>query len=540
MHIRLFQKLNGNLTLLLFILFSLLIVILRNTEVLNDDVVLELCYSGYFSGGVPVSDHLFQHFFLTKVISFLYTYFNYLNWYFYLHLFFLGLSFFTILNVLKDSKNKYYILILVFILFFLEYIYFTFTRISFYVTFSGFLFFLKYDKLDRYQLIYSFLMVFLGSIIRPESGFLALILFSLLFINDQNFKKKIADKSILKQLILVTVIPLMILVTHHISNIENSKRFLVSNLNLTESNLYRFSSFDNEIFDIFDYARLKNFYFDERFTSEEVVNHVKEKYQKINFKARLKISIDNVTVFLSNKIYKLIFIVLMLQILLVNGRYNKIKLFSISIFFILFFIGLNLFMDLPLIKDRVFQPLFFSLIISFFVKDLAYESRMNKFIGLLILIIFSYVFISSIWKDGYIEQSASLKKELDKVYDRIPSDEMIFDPSLFSLETGLPGNSKVGESENFKTHQILPMGWAQRSYSSKVLYSKMGVQRMDDLLVLPNVSVILYTEDLNLWNNYGEKYLSRNLVLYDSICINNRQSCYYLARYISNFKIKEK
>jgi len=63
MHIRLFQKLNGNLTLLLFILFSLLIVILRNTEVLNDDVVLELCYSGYFSGGVPVSDHLFQHFF---------------------------------------------------------------------------------------------------------------------------------------------------------------------------------------------------------------------------------------------------------------------------------------------------------------------------------------------------------------------------------------------------------------------------------------------------------------------------------------------
>ena len=525
------KSLNRNLISILYVLFVIYVTIYINNRLLNDDVGLELCYSGYFSGGSPVSDHLFQHFFLTKIISNLYTYLNYFNWYFYLHLFFLGLSFFTILDILKNSKNKYYILILVFILFFLEYIYFTYTRISFYVTFSGFLFLLKYDKLNKYQLIFSFLMVFLGSIIRPESGFLALILFSLLFISDENFKKKIADVFFLKKLIFVSVIPLMIIVTHYISNKENSKRFLVSNLNITESNLYRSSSFDNEIFDIFDYARLKQFYFDERFTSEEVVNHVKDKYQKINFKARLKISVDSITAFFSNKIYIFIFIVLMLQVILVNGYFNKIKLFSIVIFLILFLICLNIFFDLPLFKDRVFQPLFYSLIISSFVKDLTFESRLNKIVVFLILIMFSYVLISSIKRDGYIEQSESLKKELDKVYDRLPSNEMIFDPTLFSIKTVLPGYAKVGDTKNFKNHQLLPLGWGQRSYSTKVLYSKMGVKRMDDLLVLPNVTVILDTAYLFLWNNYGEKYLNRSLVPYDSICINDGQSCYYLARY---------
>jgi len=526
-----FKKLNKNLISALFILFVIYVTIYINNRVLNDDFVLELCYSGYFSGGLPVSDHLFQHFFLTQTFSYLYTYFNYLNWYFYLHLFFLALSFLTILNVLKNSKNKYYIFILVVILFFIEYIYFTYTRISFYVTFSGFLFFLKQDKLDKYKLISSFLMVFLGSIIRPESGFLALILFSLLFISDDNFKKKIVDKSILKQLMIVTVIPLMILVTHHISNLENSKRFLVSNLSITESNLYRSSSFDNEIFDFFDYARLKQFYFDERFTSEEVVNHVKDKYEKISYTDRLKISIDSLIVFLTNKIYIFIFIAIMLQVFSVNGYFNKIKLFSILVFLILFLIGLNVFLDLALFKDRVFQPLLFSLIISFFVKDFAYESRINIYIVLMILIMFFFVLISSIRRDGYIEQAESLKKELDKVYNRLPNDEIIFDPTLFSVKTVLPGYSRVGESENFKSHQLLPLGWAQRSYSSKFLYSKMGVKRMDDLLVLPNVTVLLETGYLFLWNNYGEKYLNRSLVPYDSVCINDGQSCYYLAKY---------
>ena len=116
-----FKSLNRNFISVLFVLFVIYLTIFIRNRVLNDDVGLELCYSGYFSGGLPVSDHLFQHFFLTKIISYLYTYFNYLNWYFYLHLLFLGLSFFTILNVLKNSQNKYYILVLVVILFFLEY-----------------------------------------------------------------------------------------------------------------------------------------------------------------------------------------------------------------------------------------------------------------------------------------------------------------------------------------------------------------------------------------------------------------------------------
>jgi len=418
------------------------------------------------------------------------------------------------------------------ILFFIEYIYFTYTRISFYVTFSGFLFFLKHDKLDKYKLISSFLMVFLGSIIRPESGFLALILFSLLFISDDNFKKKIVDKSILKQLMIVTVIPLMILVTHHISNIDNSKRFLVSNLNITESNLYKSSSFKNEIFDVYDFQRLKNFYFDERLNSEDLVKYVKNKAPKISIKTQVYKSTDSLLyIFLHQRLYIYIFIILLLQTFLIDGNFNKVKFLSIIGFFILFFIFLNAFLELRVYKDRVMEPLFFSLIISYYIKDSTFNSKINILIGMFILALFSYMLFFRAIKDKFVKQDVSIKAELNKIYNRLPKGDYIFDPSFFSLKTLLPGNSKGGDSENFKNHQLLPLGWAQRSYSTKVLYSKMRVQKLDDILVKPRTTILLDTSQLLLWNNYGEKYLNRNLVPFDSICINSGQSCYYLAKY---------
>ena len=529
---KIFKKLNGNLTSLLFILYALLIVILSNTQVLIDDVVLELCYSGYFSGGSPMSDHLFQHFFLTKTFSFLYTYLQSFNWYFYIHFLFLLLSFFNILNLFKDNKNKYYLLILLVILFYVEYTYFTFTRISFYLSFSGFLYFIKYERLDRYKFIYASLMVILGCIVRPESGFLVLILFVLLFVTDEMFKNKIKDNYFIKQLLLVIVLPLAIMVSHKISNIDNSKRFLVSNLNITESNLYKSSSFKNEIFDVYDFKRLKSFYFDERFTSKEVLKYVKDQDHKVCLRTRVKNSFVGLYSISSNLIYIFIFTILMIQVLILNGCLNKLKLLSIIVILVLLFLGLSVLIDLPLFKDRVFQPLFFSLIIFYYVKGFVFDSKSNKFRRILILIVLLFILFITVKKDGYVKQDKYTKKELNKIYDHIPNGDLIFDPLFFSLrEAHFPGDCMVGGTRNYKSHQILPMGWAQRSYSTKVLYSKMRVQKLDDLLIMPNTTILLEPGQLFLWNNYGEKYLNRSLVPYDSVCINSGQSCYYLAKY---------
>lgn len=527
---------NVSLISILFIVCVVYIINRNSTNVLNDDFVLELCYSGYFTGGIPVSDHLFQHFFVTQIFSYLYTNLNFLNWYFYLHLFFLVLSFFTILNILKNNVNKYYILILVVILFFIEYIYFTFTRISFFLTFSGFLFYLKYERLDRFKLIYSSLMILLGSIIRPESGILALIVFILLFLSSETFKNKISDKYFRNQLIFVLILPFFILVTHKISNIENSKRFPLAGINITESKLYKSSSFKDQMMDSYDFQRLKNFYFDERFISKDVVNYAKSKATKNHFKTQIYYSTDSlIYIFFHQRIYLFLFFILFLQILLIKGYINKLKFSSIIVCLILLLLFFNVFFELPIFKDRVMEPLFFSLIISYYIKDSTFESKFNKFIGLLILLIFSYVLIIPILKDEYVKQDESIKTELNKVYYRLPKGEMIFDPIFFSLKSVFPGNCKVGETENFKKHQLLPMGWAQRSYSRKILYSKMGVEKMDDLLVKSNTTLIIDSSQLILWNNYGEKYLNRNLVPYDTVRINSGESCYYLARYNRSF-----
>lgn len=529
--------LNRHFISILFILFVICIGTFVNNRILNDDVGLELCYSGYFSGGTPVSDHLFQHFFLTYFLSFLYTYLNTFNWYFYIHLFFLALSFFTILNVLKNSKNKYYILILVVILFFIEYIYFTFTRISFYVTFSGFLFFLKKDKLDRHQFICSFLMVFLGSIIRPESGFLALILFSLLFLSDNNFKNKILDKSFFKKIIVVSLLPVVILVTHHISNLENSKRFLVSNLNVTESKLYKGSSFDNEIFDVYDFTRLKQFYFDERFTSKKVFDYVKSKKTNLDFKNKIYYSVDRLAyIFLYQRMYLFLFLIMFLQIFLKNGIIEKIKFILVITFFVSFLIFVDSFLDLKVYKDRVMEPLFLSIIISSLYYDYIFELKIKKYILLFILLIFTYLSLNLVINDRYISQDKSVEIEVSKVYEHIPKNEMIFDPLFFSLKILYPGNVQIGQTQNFKNYRLLPIGWTQRSYSSKVLYHKMGVKKMDDLLVKSNTTLIVDPSHLILWNNYGTKYLDRNLVPYDTVYINNSQICYYLSKYRSTEK----
>ena len=529
-----------NLVSILF-LFCVVYIINRNsTYVLNDDLVLELCYSGYFSGGKPVSDHLFQHFFLTQIFSYLYTHLYFINWYFYLHLFFLVLSFFTMLNILKNNVNKYYILILVIILFFIEYIYFTFTRISFFVTFSGFLFYLKYGRLDRYKFIFSSLMILIGSIIRPESGILALILFILLFLGSEAIKNKISDKYFRNQLIFVFMLPFLILVTHKISNIENSRKFPLSVINITESKLYKSSSFKDQKMDSYDFQRLKNFYFDARFISKDLVNYAKSRAETKHFKTQIYYSTDSlIYIFLNQRIYLFLFVILFLQTLLIKSYVNKLKFSSIIACLILLLLFLNLFFDLPIFKDRVMEPLFLSLIISFYVKDSTFESKFNKFIALLILLLFSYVLIVPVLKDEYVKQDESIKTELNKVYNRLPKGEMIFDPIFFSLKSVFPGNCKVGETENFKKHQLLPMRWAQRSYSRKILYSKMGVEKMDDLLVKSNTTLIIDSSQLILWNNYGEKYLHRNLVPYDSVCINDNQNCYFLARYKRSLKSKE-
>lgn len=532
--LEIFKKNNVNFSLIsiLFIVCIVYIINRNSTSILNDDLVLELCYSGYFSGGTPVSDHLFQHFFLTQFFSYLYTHLSFLNWYFYLHLFFLALSFFTILNILKNNVNKYYILILVVILFFIEYIYFTYTRISFFVTFSGFLFYLKYERLDRNKLIYSSLLILIGSIIRPESAILALMVFVLLFLCSETFKIKISDNYVRKQLIFALTLPLIIVVTHRISNLENSKIFPIAYI--AESKHYLSSSFKDEILDSYDFKRLKSFYFDERFISKDVVNYVKSRAPKKNLKTRIYYSVDRlIYIFMNQRIYLFLFAILFLQILLIKGYVNKFKFSSIIVFFIFLLLFLNILLELPIFKDRVMEPLFFSLIISYYIKDSTFESRLNKFIGLLILLIFSYVLIIPILKDEYVKQDESIKTDLNKVYNRLPEGEMIFDPIFFSLKSLFPGNCKVGETDNFKKHQLLPLGWAQRSYSRKVLYSKKGVQKMDGLLVKSNTTLIIDSSQLFLWNNYGEKYLNRNLVPYDSVCINGGKSCYYLARFRS-------
>ncbi len=529
-----------NLVSILF-LFCVVYIINRNsTNVLNDDLVLELCYSGYFSGGIPVSDHLYQHFFLTQIFSYLYTHLYFINWYFYLHLLFLVLSFFTILNILKNNVNKYYILILVLFLFFIEYIYFTYTRISFFVSFSGFLFYLKYERLDRYKFIFSSLMILIGSIIRPESGILALIVFILLFLCSDKFKNKISEKYFRNQLIFVLILPFVIFVTHKFSNIENSRRFPLAVINITESKLYKPSSFKDQMLDSYDIQRLKNFYFDERFVSKYVVNYAKSRVVKKHYKTQFFYSTDSlIYIFLNQRIYLFLFVILFLQILLIKGYVNKLKFSSIIVCLILLLLFFNVFFELPIFKDRVMEPLFFSLIISYYIKDTIFESKFNKFIGLLILLLFSYVLIVPVLKDEYVMQDESIKTELNKVYNRLPKGEMIFDPIFFSLKSVFPGNCKVGETENFKEHQLLPIGWAQRSYSRRVLYSKMGVEKMDDLLIKSNTTLIVDSSQLILWNNYGEKYLNRNLVPYDSVCINDNQNCYFLSRYKRSLKSKE-
>jgi len=373
-------------------------------------------------------------------------------------------------------------------------------------------------------------MVLLGSIIRPESGFLALILFSLLYISDDNFKKRIVDKSVLKQLLFVFVIPLLILVSHHISNIENSKRFPIAHL--AENSLYQSALFKDGKVDVWDFQRLKNFYFDERLNSEDLVKYVKNKAPKISIKTQVYKSTDSLLyIFLHQRLYIYIFIILLLQTFLIDGNFNKVKFLSIIGFFILFFIFLNAFLELRVYKDRVMEPLFFSLIISYYIKDSTFNSKINILIGMFILALFSYMLFFRAIKDKFVKQDVSIKAELNKIYNRLPKGDYIFDPSFFSLKTLLPGNSKGGDSENFKNHQLLPLGWAQRSYSTKVLYSKMRVQKLDDILVKPRTTILLDTSQLLLWNNYGEKYLNRNLVPFDSICINSGQSCYYLAKY---------
>ena len=47
---------------LLFLIFTFSIIYRNYTHLLFDDVILQLCYSGYYSCGIPVSDHMFQHF----------------------------------------------------------------------------------------------------------------------------------------------------------------------------------------------------------------------------------------------------------------------------------------------------------------------------------------------------------------------------------------------------------------------------------------------------------------------------------------------
>lgn len=531
MHMIFFEKNKRNLISLFFILFVLFVINRNSTQIQIDDLVLELCYSGYFSGGTPVSDHLFQHFFLTRIFSYLYTYFSYLNWYFYLHLLFLVLSFLTMLNVLKNNGNKFYILILIVILFFLEYIYFTYTRVSFYVTFSGFLFFLKYDSFDRFKLICASLLILLGTIIRPESGILAMILFILIFISDESFKNKIRNKNFRKYLWLILGIPLIILASHNISNIENSKRFPLSNIKGIESMIYNSQNFDKGIIDIYDFQRIERFYFDERFTSEKIVDYVKSKAPKQNFKAKFDFSIAMLKDVFHQRIYNYLFLILLLHLLLIRGLLNKVKFFSIILFLFLFFIGLHMFLDLPLFKDRVIQPLIFGLIISLYVNDLVSYSNINKLIGGFILLIFSYVLIFSIRRDEFVTQDKTIKKELNKVYTRFPKGEIIFDPILFSFKTTFSSSLMIKENNNFKNNLFIPLGWAQRSYSTKKLFTKMNVEKMDDLLVKPNTTIFLDSSSFFLWVNYGEKYLNRNLVSYDSVRIYDKE-IYYFARYI--------
>ena len=530
-----FKKLNKNLISILFILFILYIVNRNSTHILYDDVLLELCYSGYFSGGIPVSDHLFQHFFLTQIFSCLYTYFNFCNWYFYLHLIFLGLSFFTILHVLKNNKNKYYMLILVVILFFIEYIYFTYTRISFYVAFSGFLFLLKHNRLDRYKLIYSTSMVFLGAMIRPEGAILALIVFILLYLCSENLKNKFYEFSVKKQFILIISIPLIVLVTHKISNIENSKRFPLRYI--SESTHYDYSSFNNKMMDSNDVKRLKNFYIDERFTSKEVVNYVKYKVQKHNLKTRFNFSIAILNHVFHQGMYQFLFFILILQILLINGYVNKIKFLAVILFLFSALIFGNTFYDIPFYKHRVMEPILFSLIIAFYVKDSTYNFKFDIVIEFMILLTFIYVLKRVIWKDEYVEQNEAVNTKINKVFDSIPENEFVFDAVLFTYLGYFPGHFRVEESKHYENHRILPLSWAQASYSSKALYSKIGVNRMDEILVKPNTTLLLDSTQLSLWKNYGQKYLNKNLVPYDTIYVDSNQSCFYIARYKTGLKI---
>lgn len=166
----------------------------------SDDFIMQLLVSGGYTG-TPSPEIVFMNILIGYFLSFLYTYLPHINWFFWMHIFVIFISCFSICYIILKIKNTAIIkfLIVVFLCFFSPdlYLLIQFTKTSTVALLASAMFFLYWliYSTQLHYLIFASMMSFIGLAIRDKCiniilPYFILIVFFYLIINRNIITKK--------------------------------------------------------------------------------------------------------------------------------------------------------------------------------------------------------------------------------------------------------------------------------------------------------------------------------------------------------------
>ncbi len=500
---------------------------------INDDFHQNLLYSGCFTEGRAISESLFQHNALIKIMVVLNNVVSSsINWYYFIHYFFIWtpISLYFIKFSSKTLFNRSWnadILVIIFLGVWISRE-FTFSWISSLNAIIAWVWFWKSTKKSYFDWFSILLMIAISYLVRTPSLILISIIALIIRTSDYLFLAD-QEKPLVGRFITRNVLPIVILLFFIQLNGSNktngvdTKKFPFAWVTEEQYLSKTILEYNKSVYDDVDLQLSKGFYFDDRFDGYlkdfTAISAVRATMGYSYFKKMLyQFVFDIYKLLLNMKYGSLEFLILIILLPLYSLERNSIKSLFLCVGLILFLlITLNIFLNLPILKSRVvLPPLVFVVFYfnTFYNKLFINRNKHINYMFFLVTSIYSLFYYTKSQKNLILSEQIITQSKLNKTLSA---------ECLYMDQTG-SSILKIGQIGRICTNNldlpILPFGWMMLSNTFAHKLKFKGYNNLDQAFKSGRLQFLNSQNKLpEPWVNYFKKYFSDYKMVPKSIIV---------------------
>lgn len=483
----------------------------------NDDIGMELAYSGYYSG-VPESGSLYNHFILGRFFKLLYTFSKQLNWYGLIHI---GILYVSILLMIWNTTKKgwefdqvFWTIILIILGFIGFAIELNFATVAFMAGFSGLYYHIDNTWSSKSLASWISIVLITASILIRQHFFILAVMMNIPIL----LKYSLSDrKSLAIKLLMVTVLYVLLILSNHWYTsrpgpwAESQRRYKALQYILDNPcmNMYYLRPHLNEInWTENDYLLFKHFHF------ELPGQLTTDKIYKIHQMIPRDMS-DNDE--LLHDLFQYIPFHILMGLLLIciysSLRFGTRQMW-LNIGYIVFILVFLKYLsgNKNILKERMLFPIYIGLCNFFLNPFMASQKKraFSHFISIPLLIPFLFSNFSRMHKVKLLQDELMIMNHhMNSKYGKRQVFEFYFYYPVCGFDSRIPSELQLPQTP------IIPGGWLINTPLGKLRLKRLGADSLHQIIVQPQ-TLHLIPKDFEvdykrMFRQYFKQYWNRDI-----------------------------